>query len=101
MKNLINTVTVVTLLMASGSAVASEEKQGQKRCGPPSFSSIDLNGSGLLIAKNPADFAKKITQLVYDYPARVRLAINSLNHIKTHFNKAVCFHDLSTYLDIK
>ena len=61
----------------------------------------DLNGSGLLIAKNPADFAKKITQLVYDYPARVRLAINSLNHIKTHFNKAVCFHDLSTYLDIK
>ena len=48
MKNLINTVTVVTLLMASGSAVASEEKQGKKRCGPPSFSSIDLNGSGFI-----------------------------------------------------
>jgi spore maturation protein CgeB len=60
-----------------------------------------LNGSGLLIAKDPADFAKKITQLIYDHPARVRLAINGLNHIKTHFNKAVCFHDLSTYLGIK
>ena len=61
----------------------------------------DLNGSGLLIAKDSADFAKKITQLIYDHPARVRLSINGLNHIKTHFSKAVCFHGLSTYLGIK
>ena len=61
----------------------------------------DLNGSGLLIAKDSADFAKKITQLIYDHPARVRLSINGLNHIKTHFNKAVCFHESSTYLGIK
>jgi hypothetical protein len=60
-----------------------------------------LNGSGLLIAKDSVDFAKKITQLVYDHPARVRLAINGLNHIKTHFNKAVCFRDLSNYLGLK
>jgi len=48
MKNLINTVTVVTLLMASGSVVSAEGKQGNKCCGPPSFSSIDLNGSGFI-----------------------------------------------------
>ena len=60
-----------------------------------------LNGSGLLIAKDSADFAKKITQLVYDHPARVRLAINGLNHIKTHFNKTVCFRELADYLGLK
>jgi len=60
-----------------------------------------LNGNSLLIAKDSVDFAKKITQLVYDHPARVRLAINGLNHIKTCFNKAVCFRDLSNYIGLK
>ena len=60
-----------------------------------------LNGSSLLIAEDSIDFAKKITQLINDRPTRAMLANNGLNHIETHFNKTVCFRDLSNYLGLQ